>query len=121
MNMILILMLFLVYFYERHTIFPFIMGYLHNPTDISENCVVRHMRVSYDTIFTDRINPIFCCTTLSAGLCKNTIGYRYLTMLLFRDFGLLHTDKLHILRETDQLGTLAKMIAINAFLQHGKK
>jgi hypothetical protein len=42
-------------------------------------------------------------------------------MLLFRDFGLLHTDKLHILRETDQLGTLAKMIAINAFLQHGKK
>jgi hypothetical protein len=23
------------------------MGYLHNPTDISENCVVQHLKVSY--------------------------------------------------------------------------
>jgi hypothetical protein len=36
-----------------------ILGYLHSPTDISENCVVGHLKVSYDTIFTDRINPIF--------------------------------------------------------------
>jgi hypothetical protein len=26
----------------------FLTGYLHNPTDISENCVVRHTPMSYD-------------------------------------------------------------------------
>jgi hypothetical protein len=35
------------------------VGCLHNPTDISENCVVQHLKVSYDTIFTDRIYPVF--------------------------------------------------------------
>jgi hypothetical protein len=25
-----------------------LMGYLHNPTDISENCVKRHQKVSYN-------------------------------------------------------------------------
>jgi hypothetical protein len=25
-----------------------LMGYLHNPTDMSENCVVRHLKVSFD-------------------------------------------------------------------------
>jgi hypothetical protein len=46
------------------------MGYLHNLTDISENCVVQHLQVSCNTIFTDRINPIFCRTTQSVRLCK---------------------------------------------------
>jgi hypothetical protein len=31
------------------------MGHLHNPTDISENCVVQHLKVSYDK---NRIDPI---------------------------------------------------------------
>jgi hypothetical protein len=29
-------------------IFVRLMEYLHNPTDISENWVVRHLKVSYD-------------------------------------------------------------------------
>jgi hypothetical protein len=32
--------------------------FLHNPTD----CVKLHLKVLYDTIFTDGINPIFCKT-----------------------------------------------------------
>jgi hypothetical protein len=32
----------------------FILGHLNNPTDISEICVVRHLKVSYDTIFKDQ-------------------------------------------------------------------
>jgi hypothetical protein len=35
------------------------MGYLHNLTAISEDCVVQHLKVSYNTIFTDKTNPIF--------------------------------------------------------------
>jgi hypothetical protein len=32
-----------------------IVGYLHSPTDISENCVVQHLKVSHDK---NRIDPI---------------------------------------------------------------
>jgi hypothetical protein len=44
--------------------------YLHNPTDISENCVVQQLKVSYDK---NRIDPIceeLCRMTQSVGLCK---------------------------------------------------
>jgi hypothetical protein len=56
-----------------------IMEYLHNLTDVSQNCVLRHLKVPYNTIFTDRINPIFVvlddlsdCVNrqFSVGLCK---------------------------------------------------
>jgi hypothetical protein len=30
--------------------------YGHNATDVNENCVIRHLKVSYDMIFTDKIN-----------------------------------------------------------------
>jgi hypothetical protein len=48
--------------------------YLHNPTDISENFVVRHLKVSYDTIFTDGITPIFIRTTQSVGVQIDLTG-----------------------------------------------
>jgi hypothetical protein len=32
-----------------HSMAHSIIGHLHNPTDISENCVARHLVMSYDT------------------------------------------------------------------------
>jgi hypothetical protein len=28
-----------------------LMGYLHNPTDIRENCAIQHLKVSHEAIF----------------------------------------------------------------------
>jgi hypothetical protein len=45
-----------------------LMGYLHNMTDFSENCVVQGFQMSYDKNRTD--HGKFCLTTQSVGLCK---------------------------------------------------
>jgi hypothetical protein len=57
---------------QQILIFSFFSGYLFNPTDICENCVIRHLKVSYYTIFTDRMNTTFCHATKSVGLFKYT-------------------------------------------------
>jgi hypothetical protein len=39
---------------------------------VSVRCVKKHVAtLLHDTIFTDRINPIFCCTTLSVVVQHN--------------------------------------------------
>jgi hypothetical protein len=39
----------------NHFYYFFLMVFLHNPTYISENCVVSHLKVLYDK---NRIDPI---------------------------------------------------------------
>jgi hypothetical protein len=46
-------------------------GHFHNPTDISENCVIRHLKVLYKTILTGRIYPIFFVVQHNLSDCVN--------------------------------------------------
>jgi hypothetical protein len=67
-----------------------LMMYSHSMSDISENCVIQQLKVSHKTIFTDRINPIFCRTTQSVELCKKAFNWPHKLSLEWPDFPLMH-------------------------------